>query len=319
MINTFQSYHPPLELRFYSLSHGDTPPRIADSNVPRMGTVGRVGKVQDSLETRYSSCAAVSSTTRLGIHSSSPGPYPFHQILPTFSSTPLIQYSLGHMFFPSICQHHRSIAREFPSWEQCLIIRHIALELELRRVGRDSMERSVSMITHTRLPRFDILDSNFFGIMMDLPQELPDKHIGHLPPDDKRSLRNFSLVAQSWIRFSQRRLFTSVFICLGNLLSWMNRISPTNTKLLAMGHVRVLSYDAVGPTHHTRDYFPSFRRLRSLRLSFTHTPLLSQQIESFSAFQHTLVPFLDLSLRNRPFPHLSPHTTWGAIGTEVAI
>jgi len=63
-----------------------------------------------------------------------------------------------------------------------------------------------------------------------------------------------------------------------------------------MGHARVLSYDAVDPTRRARDYFPSFRQLRSLRLSFTHTPLLPQQIELSFAFKHALVPFLGLSL-----------------------
>jgi len=44
---------------------GDTPPRIADSNVPRMGTVSRAGKVRDPLKTRLKwNCSRVRNSRR---------------------------------------------------------------------------------------------------------------------------------------------------------------------------------------------------------------------------------------------------------------
>jgi len=42
---------------------------------------------------------------------------------------------------------------------------------------------------------------------MNLPQELLDEILSYLPPDDregKRPLRNYSLVAKSWVNPSRR-------------------------------------------------------------------------------------------------------------------
>ena len=51
---------------------------------------------------------------------------------------------------------------------------------------------------------------------MELPQELIDEIIDHIDPcDDKRSLRNCSLVARSWRFASQKSLFKVVEISEG--------------------------------------------------------------------------------------------------------
>ncbi|KAF9645178.1 hypothetical protein BDM02DRAFT_3120600 [Thelephora ganbajun] len=138
---------------------------------------------------------------------------------------------------------------------------------------------------------------------MKLPQELVDEIIGHLPTYYPQSLHSCSLVAKSWTHPSQKRLFENINIHPGNFRSWLDSISPTNAVLL--GHIRSLSYTTytthpdrtIEPAYSAlRDYFPSFCQLRRLTLSFDCTPSHPQQIESFSAFQHTLS---DLSLSNR--------------------
>ena len=127
---------------------------------------------------------------------------------------------------------------------------------------------------------------------MNLPLELVDEIIGHLPQDDKQSLRKCSLVAKSWISSSQRRLFNTVEIDRRNLQSWLDNISPTNAVLL--GHVRQLWYNEypkgeIEPAHRAlRDYFSSFRQLSHLTLHSAHISLRSLCIELFSAFQHSL-------------------------------
>jgi hypothetical protein len=111
---------------------------------------------------------------------------------------------------------------------------------------------------------------------MQLPPELLDEIIGHLPPNDKQSLRRCSLVARSWIHPCQKRLFESVGIHNRNSRSWLDNISPTNVELL--GHTRTLSYRTFNRLSRTTepahlplcDYFPSFRQLRRLILSFAH-------------------------------------------------
>jgi hypothetical protein len=134
--------------------------------------------------------------------------------------------------------------------------------------------------------------STLFVVTMNLPPELLEEIIEHLPSYDKRTLRSCSLVTKSWIFPSQKRLFESVGIRPGNLQSWLDNISPTNVELL--GHVRMLSYteyprEMIGPVHLTlRDYFPSFRQLRRLTMCFTRISSFPQQTELFSAFQHTL-------------------------------
>ena len=129
-------------------------------------------------------------------------------------------------------------------------------------------------------------------VMKNLPLELIDEIIGHLPQGDKQSLRNCSLVAKSWINPSQRRLFNTVEIDRSNLQSWLDNISSANAILL--GHVRHLRYKEypkgeIEPAHRAlRDYFPSFRQLNHLTLLFAHVSLRSLRIELFSAFQHSL-------------------------------
>ena len=43
--------------------------------------------------------------------------------------------------------------------------------------------------------------------MPDLPQELLDEIVAHLPSDDVKTLRACSLVAKSWVYPAQRLLF----------------------------------------------------------------------------------------------------------------
>ena len=127
---------------------------------------------------------------------------------------------------------------------------------------------------------------------MKLPQELVEEIIGHLPPDDEESLRNCSVVAKSWVRPSQKRLFEAVRITPQNLQPWLDTISPTNLELLR--HVRQLSYSgypkgALEPVHRAlRDYLPSLTQLRDFNFFYSHILSPPQQIALFSAFQHTL-------------------------------
>ena len=132
-----------------------------------------------------------------------------------------------------------------------------------------------------------------------IPQELIDEIIGHIPScdcneQDQHSLRNCSLVAKSWTNPSRKRLFRTVEIRGTTFQSWLDTIPPANTELLR--HVRSLSYitcaalPGTGCVDVLRDYLPSFRRLHHLTLSSMHIPSsdISQQIEIFSAFRHSL-------------------------------
>jgi len=133
---------------------------------------------------------------------------------------------------------------------------------------------------------------------MELPSELIDEIVGHIPPDDKRAFRNCSLVAKSWIYPSQRRLFEVVWIYPENLRLWLNTISPRSVTLL--GHVRFLAYRQRERVAYRgartgelvqcalRDYLPSFRQLRSFTLSLAHVAPSLPEMELFFAFQHTL-------------------------------
>lgn len=133
---------------------------------------------------------------------------------------------------------------------------------------------------------------------MELPSELIDEIIGHIPPDDKRSFQNCSLVAKSWRYPSQGRLFEAVWIYPENLRLWLNTISPRSVTLL--GHVRFLAYrqrermtcrgaSTGEPVHRAlRDHLPSFRQLRYFTLSLAHVASSMPEMELFSAFQHTL-------------------------------
>lgn len=113
------------------------------------------------------------------------------------------------------------------------------------------------------------------------------------------SLKKFSLVAKSWVYPSQRRIFETVYISERQLWSWLGNISPKNVELL--GHIRSLTYDmdatprvGIDPARRMdvlRDYLPSFRQLRSLYLVCTPIPSPPQQVQVFSAFQHTMSYF----------------------------
>ena len=136
---------------------------------------------------------------------------------------------------------------------------------------------------------------------MSLPRELLDEVFDYLPLDDEQdqqSLRNCSLVAKSWTNPSRRRLFKTVEIREANIQSWLDTIPPTNDELLR--HVCSLSYvtrNALpgtawrpkGRVDVLRDYLPSFHCLQHLSLSSRCIRSdISQQIEIFSAFRHTL-------------------------------
>ena len=135
---------------------------------------------------------------------------------------------------------------------------------------------------------------------MSLPQELIDEILDYLPLDDEQdqqSLRNCSLVAKSWTNPSRRRLFKIVEIGETNIQSWLDTIPPANNELLR--HARSLYYitnaaswsdrQAKHRIDVLRDYLPSFHHLQHLSLSSMHIPSdISQQIEIFSAFRHTL-------------------------------
>jgi len=128
---------------------------------------------------------------------------------------------------------------------------------------------------------------------MDLPQELIDEIINHVS-DDKKSLRNYSLVARSWVHPTRRRIFRDVNVSNTKFLGlWLDKIPPTNVEILQ--HVRSLSChiaDCPDSPHPSvdllRDYWPSFCQLESLSFSEGFLPSLTQ-IGTYSAFQHTLL------------------------------
>ena len=138
---------------------------------------------------------------------------------------------------------------------------------------------------------------------MSLPRELLDEILSHLHPDDKhnerRTLRNCSLVAESWVHPARRRLFKTVEIREKNLQSWLDSIPPANEGLLQ--HVRSLSYvtdatllQATPAARSTycalQDYLLSLPQLQHLSLSSMDIPSdISRQIEIFSAFRYTLL------------------------------
>ncbi|KAF9645195.1 hypothetical protein BDM02DRAFT_687955 [Thelephora ganbajun] len=126
--------------------------------------------------------------------------------------------------------------------------------------------------------------------LMHLPEELLDEIFGHLPPDDRQSLQNCSLVAKSWLQPSRRLLFARIFIRPATYQSWLDNISPTNTGLLR--HARSLKYLVGGGgcgVSLLRDHLPSFFQLQQLAFSFTNIePTICDHLEWLSAFQHTL-------------------------------
>ena len=128
---------------------------------------------------------------------------------------------------------------------------------------------------------------------MDLPPELLDEIIGHLPPDDEKSLRSCSLVAKSWVHPSRRHLFETVRLSgVGGLGSWLATTPPTNVEIFQ--HVRSLTFHTTsipdsphGPAHLLHEHSSSFHRLERLTLSHGCPPSHSR-IGTFAAFQHTL-------------------------------
>ena len=133
--------------------------------------------------------------------------------------------------------------------------------------------------------------------LMQLPVELIDGIIGHLPSGDEESLRNCSLVAKPWADLCQRRIFQLVRISPSTYQSWIDSIPPTNTGLLR--HVRNLTYlirGKQGSWHppcrigdELKDYLPSFSQLSRLTLGFMDIePIIPDHPNLFSAFQHTL-------------------------------
>ena len=131
---------------------------------------------------------------------------------------------------------------------------------------------------------------------MRLPQELIDEIFSYLPLNEPQTFRNCSLVAKSWVNRSQKKLFETVSISQSTYGSWVDNISPTNLELLH--HVRSLTY-TLSTTARVRfpgynigslgGYLPSFRNLKTLVLSSMDLPSgVSQQVENFSTFRHTL-------------------------------
>ena len=136
---------------------------------------------------------------------------------------------------------------------------------------------------------------------MDLPQELIEGILSHLPSDDRKSLRAFSsysLISKSWLDPSRRILFADLSIELVTCNRFLTTISPTNTGLLR--HVRSLSYCASGEEDQRlhqlgihlfqfQDHLSSMCQLRAL--AFSQMILdwtLPGRLGMFSAFQHAL-------------------------------
>ncbi|KAF9647920.1 hypothetical protein BDM02DRAFT_3116226 [Thelephora ganbajun] len=93
-------------------------------------------------------------------------------------------------------------------------------------------------------PRLDlpgIIDPRHLSQLgMDLPQELLDEVLNHLPLDDKYDelpLRNCSLVAKSWVQPGRRRLFETHEIREKIYRSWLDNIPPTGDGLLQHVHL----------------------------------------------------------------------------------
>ena len=129
---------------------------------------------------------------------------------------------------------------------------------------------------------------------MDLPHELIDEIISHIPRYDKKSLQNCSLVAKSWMHPSRRRLFEKVMIPGEAYLKLLqDAISPTEVGVFQ--HVRSLTCN-IHDEHHLpqgfddflRDYSPSFCQLERLSIFTLGSLALFTQIWTTSAFQHTL-------------------------------
>ena len=145
--------------------------------------------------------------------------------------------------------------------------------------------------------------------VVELPLDLVDEIIMHLPPGDMDSLQNCSLVAKSWTYYCQKRLFEIMDLNQRSLPLWLDNISPTNDTLL--GHVRQLSchypWGEIEPVHcRLRDYFPSFCNLTIFMRGCTVTK------SGFITNHFPNLTFLDLgdlgySRKYEPTPPLSRH------------
>ena len=152
---------------------------------------------------------------------------------------------------------------------------------------------------------------------MHLPVELIDEILNHIPPHDKESLRNCSLVARSWLDLCQRRIFESVTISPDTQQSWLDSIPPTNTELLR--HVqelvyvvrarRGLPYSPCRIGDDLGDYLPSFLQLQRLAFGLVDIqPIISDNLNLFFAFKHSLSSLLLLQIS----------TTWNGFVTLLA-
>ena len=129
---------------------------------------------------------------------------------------------------------------------------------------------------------------------MNLPQELLDEILLHLPSDEGRSLRSCSLVSKSWLEPSRRLLFKHIRIRQDNYKLWLATISPTNAGVLFHVHsfayfLRVKRTSDSRSVYIFRDYFPSFCQLKKLTLCHLDIePTIPEHLHLFSAFHHTL-------------------------------
>ena len=95
---------------------------------------------------------------------------------------------------------------------------------------------------------------------------------------------------------SRRSLFETVLITFTNRHSWLKNISPTNVELLR--HVRSLTIGIDLSYHYFNhrnagdfyDYFPSFHRLHTIKLSSSLyiAPGISERMQMFSSCQQSL-------------------------------
>ena len=130
--------------------------------------------------------------------------------------------------------------------------------------------------------------------MENLPPELLDEIIGYLP-QDKRLLRNYSLVARSWTYPCQSRLLETIERLFESTL-WqrLDKTSPGNVEVLHCVRSLYLYIDvslrerseALAHFHHNE--FPLFPRLRHMVLHYCRRPLVSPQLGVALAPQNTL-------------------------------
>ena len=167
--------------------------------------------------------------------------------------------------------------------------------------------------------------------MKNLPCKLLDEIVSHLPRDDKESLRNFSLVAGSWTRPSQRRLFETIGpLSAETLWSNLNDGSPNNIKVFS--YVRSLSVkidlspqqpsDAlVRPPHHGSPLFPHLRRMVMHYGSPSAFPQLGMTLASQNTLEYLSLIFCRISISKlvtliNNFPNLV-RIKLGNLGHEV--